>query len=270
VNDYLKANRDFWGEVVPIHARSDFYNLPAFKAGETSLTPIELEELGDVAGKSLLHLQCHFGLDTLSWARRGARVTGADFSEDAIALAHDLSRELGIPAEFVCANLYDLADVLTGAFDIVFTSYGVLCWLPDLPRWGQIVAHFLKPGGTFYLVEFHPFGQIFDDNEGVTDLRPHYPYFHSPEPLVFDEAGSYADRTADLRNRQTYEWSHSLADILNALLGAGLRLEFLHEFPFCAYQSLPLLRQDPDGWWRLPNGPDLVPLMFSLKAMKPN
>ncbi|MCZ7544594.1 MAG: class I SAM-dependent methyltransferase [Anaerolineae bacterium] len=154
--DYMESNRALWDEWTGIHAKSAFYDLEGFKAGRLSLDRVAREGLGDVTGKRLLHLQCHFGMDTLSWARLGAEVTGVDFSEKAIALARALSAELSIPARFVCANIYDLPAALDGAFDIVFTSGGVLYWLPDLVRWAEIVAHYLRPGGTFFLADSHP------------------------------------------------------------------------------------------------------------------
>jgi 2-polyprenyl-3-methyl-5-hydroxy-6-metoxy-1,4-benzoquinol methylase len=162
VNEYIKYNENLWNHWTDLHAKSEWYDLEGFKAGRLSLGDIEREVLGDVAGKSLLHLQCHFGLDTLSWARLGARVTGVDFSEKAISLARALGSELEIPATFVRSNIYDLPDNLSGQFDIVFTSYGVLWWLPDIKEWAKVVAHFLRPGGTFLLVEFHPLASVFD------------------------------------------------------------------------------------------------------------
>lgn len=268
MNEFEAVNRSNWDALVPIHARSAFYDVAGFKAGKLTLLPIEREELGDVAGKSLLHLQCHFGLDTLSWARLGAHVTGIDYAPRAIELARTLSRETGLAAEFVCSSVYDLPQVLSGHFDIVFTSYGVLCWLPDLRPWGQVIAHFLKPGGVFYMVEFHPFLGVFYNESDATDLRLAYPYFHRPDPDAFAAEGSYADPNAAL-SFVSYEWSHSLSDILNSLLDAGLRLEFLHEFPVCGYRHMPFMVQGEDGWWRLPEHQESVPLMFSVKARKP-
>lgn len=268
MTDPVQSNRAHWDELVPIHARSPFYDLAGFKAGKSSLHSVELAELGDVAGQSLLHLQCHFGLDTLSWARLGARVTGVDFSPAAVELASALSTELGIPARFVCANIYDLPQALRDTFDIVFTSYGVLCWLPDLERWAQVVAHFLRPGGTFYIVEFHPLSWIFDESPDANDLRVVYPYFHSPQPLEWAAAGSYADPQARLEHRTTYEWAHSLGDIVNGLIGAGLEIEFLHEFPYTAYAAFPFLEEGADGWWRLPAQFPAIPLMFSIRARR--
>jgi len=266
---YTKENRDWWDELAPVHARSAFYDLDGFKAGGSSLMPLEVAELGDVSGRSLLHLQCHFGLDTLSWARRGARVTGVDFSSQGIELARSLARELDIPARFVCADVYDLPDVLDETFDIVFTSYGVLCWLPDLPRWGEVVAGLVKPGGTFYIVELHPFAMVFGSEEGATSLQIDYSYFHSPQPLSLEEQGSYADRSARLSQTVTHEWAHSMGDLINVLVDAGLRINFLHEFPYCMYPMFPFMERGADGWWRLPGQHKALPLLFSLKATRP-
>ena len=266
MNEYLRANRENWNEKTPIHARSDFYDVEGFKSGKSTLMPIEIEELGDVSGKSMLHLQCHFGLDTLSWARLGARVTGVDFSDKAIELARSLSKELGLAATFVESNIYDLPDVLNGQYDIVFTSYGVLCWLPDLRRWAQVVSHFLKPGGTFYMVEMHPFASVFDD-ENADDFRLRYPYFPSQEPLRFEPGWTYTDASAPLTT-YSYEWSHSLGEILDSLISVGLRMGFLHEFPYTVYKALSMAERGQDGWWRLPKHRDSIPLLFSLKATK--
>jgi SAM-dependent methyltransferase len=264
---YLDSNRDLWDQLVPIHKRSEFYGVDAFRAGRSTLHDIEHQELGQVAGKKLLHLQCHFGLDSLSWARTGAEVTGVDFSPDAIDLARSISAETGIAAEFVCCNIYDLKNHLTGEFDIVFTSGGVLAWLPDLKRWAEIASHFVKPGGVFYIREFHPFTGIFDDENEIAEPTVHYPYFHSDKPMRFEDEGSYADRNADIRN-VSYEWTHSLSDVINSLIEAGLRIEFVHEFPFNSYQSHPFLEQGSDGMWRYPKRPESLPLMFSIKAVK--
>jgi SAM-dependent methyltransferase len=268
MREYLEANRMRWDELTPIHARSGFYDLEGLRAGGLTLMSLEREELGDVAGKSLLHLQCHFGLDTLSWARLGARVTGVDFSEEAVTLARSLSDELGIDADFICSNLYDLPTVLAAQFDIVFTSYGVLCWLPDLSRWAGIIAHFLRPGGTFYIAEIHPFAMVFYDEADAEHLEVFYPYFHATEPLRFEEEGSYAAPDQEVFHTVTYEWQHGLGDIVNSLISAGLRIEFLHEFPYACYRMFPFLEQDHEGWWRLEGHPGSIPMTFSLKATK--
>ena len=264
----MQINLGHWNEVVPIHERSEFYDVPGFKSGKSTLMPIEVEELGDVEGKTLLHLQCHFGLDTMSWARRGAIVTGVDFSERAITLARSLSREICLDARFVLSNVYDLPDNLDGQFDVVFTSYGVLIWLPDLSEWARVVSHFLKPGGVFYVVDGHPFGYVFDD-ENRDELAVRYPYFHSNEPIRFepDGTGTYADATAIVTS-PTCEWTHSLSDILNSLISAGLEIEVFHEFPFAGWRAVPMMEQGEDGWWRLPEHQESVPSLFSLRAKK--
>ncbi len=199
--------------------------------------------------------------------RGGARVTGADFSDKAIALARRLSRETGLPANFVCANLYDLPQALAGEFDIVFTSHGVLSWLPDLHKWAQVIARFLKRGGTFYIVEAHPLAYIFDDADSATDLRVRYPYFHSTQPGSSEVKGSYADPDADYRSIEYY-WTHSVGDILNALIAAGLRIDSFHEYPKLAWKMYPFMEMDAEGWWHLPARFPELPLMFSLKATK--
>lgn len=266
MDEYLKANRAHWDEVTPHHERSEFYDVDGFRAGRCSLKSIELNELGDVSGKSLLHLQCHFGLDSLSWARLGAKVTGVDFSAEAITLARSLSRETGIEARFVESNIYNLAEMLEGKFDIVFTSWGVLCWLPDLPRWAEVIAHFLKPGGTFYMVEHHPSSHLFDDSADCTELRVALSYFPSPAPTRWEPTcGSYASGNATVTSPH-YEWTHSLGEILTVLAAARLRIEFLHEFPVTAYRAFPFMERDTDGWWRLEG--DRIPLTFSLRATR--
>jgi SAM-dependent methyltransferase len=270
MDDYLRANRDRWNELVPIHAASSFYDLETFRAGRCSLDPIEVEEVGDVEGRSLLHLQCHFGQDTLSWARRGARVTGADFSEAAIDLARRLAEELNLDARFVCADIYSLPEVpgvLEGSFDIVYTGGGVLGWLPDLRRWAEVAAHFLRPGGLFYIREFHPFSWVFDDEGPPGELRVRYPYFGAPQPDRWEADGSYADESVKLQHRVTYEWMHPLSDVVNSLIDAGLWIRFLHEFPVTNFRQLPWMVKEADGYWRLPDVPAL-PLMFSIGAVK--
>src|SRR5205823_6481205 len=163
MDEYIEANRKHWDELVSIHVKSAFYTVDSVRQGRTSLHPLEIEELGDVRGKRLLHLQCHFGLDTLSWARLGAAVTGADFSDEAIRTARELASELQIPATFVLSNLYDLPGALDGQFDVVYTSHGVLGWLPDIAGWARVAAHFVKPGGFFYVAEIHPVAQVFEN-----------------------------------------------------------------------------------------------------------
>ncbi|MBN1592989.1 MAG: class I SAM-dependent methyltransferase [Candidatus Coatesbacteria bacterium] len=270
MNEHLKTNREFWDKLTEIHVSSKFYDVEGFKRGRCTLNPTTIEELGDVTGKSLLHLQCHFGMDTLSWARRGAFVTGVDFSEKAIEKARLLSEELDIPARFICSEISELPANLSQQFDIVFTSEGVKAWLPDLKVWAKVIAHFLKPGGTLYIHEFHPFMCVMDDEGGPDDPpRLRYAYFPSPKPMEFpaEDSGDYADPDAKV-GKASCEWFHSFSEFINALIEADLRIEFLHEFDWCTYKACGFLRQGDDGLWRYPEAPETLPLMFSLKATR--
>jgi SAM-dependent methyltransferase len=205
-------------------------------------------------------------MDTLSWARLGAKVTGVDFSDKAIDIARSLSKELAIEADFICSNIYEIPGNLNGEFDIIYTSAGVLGWLSDLKKWAEIISHYLKPGGFFYILESHPSSHVYDDSENVTELKVEYSYFHSPEPMKWEIEGSYAG--AQTGSQYTsYEWTHSLGDIINSLISSGLRIEFLHEFPILFFKGLPFMRKDEDGWWRIKG--DKIPLIFTLKATRP-
>ena len=269
---YFEANLKRWDEVVDIHAKSKFYDLEGFKSGKISLLPIEVEELGDVSGKSLLHLQCHFGLDTISWARLGAKVTGIDFSEKAIIKARELSKELNIPANFIQTNIYDIPKNISEQYDIVFTSYGVLCWLPNLEKWAEIIDLCLKPGGIFYIIESHPFTDMID-YEIKDNLILKYPYtLKNGEPLKYEEDGTYTDvegEGAILENKTGYEWAHSFSYIINSLLSAGLLIEYVHEFPYGFFAKHPDMKKDNDGFWRFKTLKQEIPMMFSIKAKKP-
>lgn len=268
MNKYLQANQKRWDQLAVEHETSTFYDLAGFRAGKDRLRSIELSELGKVEGKSLLHLQCHFGMDTLAWARRGATVTGVDFSHKAITLAQSLSQELDIPAQFYCTDIYELSSILTGEFDIVFTSYGVLHGLPNLQRWGEIIAYYLKPGGIFYIVEDHPFFRVFRAKPGG-EFNAERNYFFSEEPQRIETIGSYATENQGASG-VSYVWDHSLGEVLNAVIDAGLRIEFLHEFPYAARAKFPFMEQGADGWWRLPADKDgTIPFLFSLQARKP-
>jgi SAM-dependent methyltransferase len=268
------TNRALWDAWTAVHATGDFYDLAAFRAGGVRLRDDEIAAIGDVTGRSLLHLQCHFGIDTLSWARLGARVTGADFSSAAIRLARELAADLGFPdARFVESNLYDLPAHLDGTFDVVYTSRGVLGWLPDIRGWAAVVAHFVAPGGTFFITEIHPIAQVFE-NEGVApaELRLTYPYWEHAEPLVFDVKGSYADPSADVGEQKEHGWDHGLGEIVTALIEAGLRIESLVEHPYLDWGADFLVETAPgSGRFALPPGTaGELPLMFTLVATKPH
>ena len=268
MNKYYQANLAMWDEMVAINARSDLYQLAEFCAGVNKLDWLVRREVGEVAAKSLLHLQCHFGMDTLSWAMLGAQVTGVDFSPKAIRTARRLSSELGIPARFIQTDVYDLPNKLDGQFDIVFTSYGAICWLHDLHAWANLITRFLKPGGVFFIAELHPFAAVFESEKSGEKLEMAYDYF-ARGAQKFTAESSYADAESRLVNQTEYEWQHPLSEIVNCIIEAGLRIEFLHEHDFCCYPMFTGMTQREDGMWVLPNGVNKLPLMFSIRAEKP-
>jgi SAM-dependent methyltransferase len=260
--EYFDRNKKSWNRKTAEHFKSDFYDVDKFKKSKSSLNRIELEELGDVEGKSLLHLQCHFGLDTLSWANLGADVTGVDFSEESIKKARELNAELGLNAGFICCNIYDLREHLEDKFDIVFTSYGVIGWLPDLGEWARLINDFLKPGGTFYMVEFHPFIWMYDS--GFDQIE--YSYFRT-EPIMETYTGSYADDKSG--NEYTdYGWNHSVSEILNSLLKQKFKLLHFNEFPYSVYNCFRNMEEIENGKWIIKKLSNKIPHMMSVKASK--
>jgi len=268
---YFDANKELWDEFAKLHyeTESEEYSVKSFLEGHTTLKLYELKELGDVKGKSLLHLQCHFGLDTLSWAREGAIVTGIDISSEGVRLAKLLARQAMLEANFIESNLYDLPKVLSEKFDIVYTSIGVLVWLNDLKEWAKIIANFLKPGGFFYIAEIHPFSMVFDnETEDIKDLQVFFDYFHDPKPLEFIADGSYATKDGKMEPKKEYEWAHSMSDVINSLIQAGLRIEFLNEYPYTVWKQFPFAESEPDGFFHLKNQKAEIPLLFTLKAVK--
>lgn len=260
--NYTDINKKWWNSITPVHAKSSLYSLSSFKKGKTSLQETEIKELGQVKGKKLLHLMCHFGMDSLSWARKGAIVTGVDLSDEAITLAKKLSNEMHIPATFICSDLYKLPSILDEKFDIIFMSYGVLLWLSHLQKWADIIKHFLKKGGVFYIIELHPFTTMLS-----YDFKMQYDYFDKG-PYLDDADGSYTNWNEKVKG-VTYEWSYTMSDVVNALLKTGLAIEFIHEFPFTMYEQFPgFMRKNTKGQYVLKNKKIQVPLLFSLKAMK--
>jgi SAM-dependent methyltransferase len=259
-DDWVEVNRAGWNLRTQVHLRSDFYDVAAWSSGRTSLKSLELQEVGSVTGKSLLHLQCHFGQDTLSWARMGATVTGCDLSDVAIGAARSLAKEHELDAQFVACNVYDLPSHLKGKFDVVFTSYGSIGWLPDLTRWASVLKHFLKPDGFFYMVDFHPVLWMFDSDF----QRVEYAY-HNAGAIETQNSGSYTDRSADIRYRD-YGWNHGLGEIITSLVEQGLCIEFLHEFPYSPYACFNRLICGPDGNYRIEGMEDKLPMLYSIKA----
>lgn len=266
---YYEANKKMWNEFAKANftAENDYYCVKDFLEGKTALRPFELKEVGDVKGKKLLHLQCHFGLDTLSWAREGAIVTGVDFSDEAIKLAKQLTEQANLEADFIQTNIYNLPEVLSGEYDIVYTSIGVLCWLNDLKKWGKIIAHFLKPGGIFYIADGHPLSHIFDIDD-KNDFNPKFDYFHKSKPMEYVAEGSYASTEKHIEPHKEYEWNHSLSDIINSLIEAGLTIQFLNEYPFTSMKLYAFTEKDSEGYYRIPEQKIQLPLLFTLKAIK--
>jgi SAM-dependent methyltransferase len=262
--DWRELNRANWDDRVPVHVASEFYDLAGFRAGAGSLRPFEAAEVGDVTGKWLVHLQCHVGLDTLSWARRGALVTGLDFSEPAIEAARSLAADLGIDASFVAADVYDAVTALGGRrFDVVYTGIGALVWLPDIYRWAQVVAELLAPGGFLYLVEGHPIAQVMDNVQGAAVVRDYF----DDQPRVEDYPYTYTDGPP-LAHTRSVEFQHPLGQVVTALVEAGLRIDFLNEHDFDVFRRFESLERQGD-LYRFPPGRPRVPLMFSLRATRP-
>lgn len=268
-NKFFEANRDLWNKRTVIHKDSVFYDLASFKSGENVLTPIELSELGEVKGKSMLHLQCHFGMDSLNWARLGANVTGIDFSDEAIKEAKKLNDELGMHATFICSNVYDLKKELNEKFDIVFTSYGTIGWLPDLDKWAEIISHNLKPGGIFYIADFHPALWMFDDE--FTHIKYSY---DNKEVIVTESQGTYTDRNADIKAKE-YGWNHSISEILNALINQGLKIRHFNEFMYSPYpcfnNTVEFEKACPTnrwGKWHIKGLEGKIPMVYSIIAKK--
>ncbi|MFX0207111.1 MAG: class I SAM-dependent methyltransferase [Candidatus Hodarchaeota archaeon] len=269
MDEYIKANKELWETWTEIHKTSELYNVEGFLKGDETLDPIEIKELGDVKGKSLLHLMCHFGIDTLSWARRGAKVTGIDFSEKSIEFACYLAKKININAQFICSSIYNLPKIHKEKYDIVFTSGGVLNWLPDLKKWAEIISKYLKGKGIFYIREFHPLSFILDDESSKLNIR--YNYFPDKDPLKFESTFSYADPDRKHKALSSYEWAYPISLVINSLIKNGLNIEFFNEFAYTTYQAFPfLVKQKIKGvdYWCLPNKKIKLPLMFSLKAVK--
>ena len=259
---FFETNKATWNSKVNVHAKSEMYDIEAFKNGKSSLMPYELEALGDVSGKSLLHLQCHFGQDTLSWSRLGAKCTGIDLSDEGIKLAKKLNAELNLDAEFVCCNVLDTSEFVKDEFDIVFTSYGVIGWLPDLKPWGKMIAERLKQGGTFFMAEFHPIVWMFDYLEG----KPIMKYGYMQDEVIYEEyEGTYANENSKMISKE-YAWNHGLGEVVTALTEAGLHIEYLKEFDESPYDVLPELIKTDAGMYVTKD--KLYPLIFTLKAMK--
>lgn len=260
--NYIEINRQSWNKRVEAHVKSEFYDQKNFLNGKSSLNDIELNLLGDISGKTILHLQCHFGQDTISLSRLGARVTGVDLSDKAIAYAKQMALETNTDAKFICCDLYDLPNHLEEKFDVVFTSYGTIGWLPDLDKWAKIIARFLKPNGQFVFVEFHPVVWMFDDNFD----RIGYRYFNSG-PIVETSSGTYADKTADLTVSDV-SWNHAISEVLNSLIKNGLEIASLDEFDYSPYNCFNKTVAFEHKKFRIAHLEDKIPMVYSISAIR--
>ncbi len=262
IQDYKKINQQTWNNKTDVHIASDFYDNVAFLNGKSTLNAIELELLGDISNKKVLHLQCHFGQDTFSLARLGAKVTGIDLSDKAIERAKEFAGKLNIDATFICCDIYDTPKFLDEKFDIVFTSYGTIGWLPDLDKWAKVVSQFIKPNGKFIMADFHPVVWMFDNYF----KEVFYSYFNV-EPIVEDESGTYADRYSEIK-AQTITWNHPTSEVLNALLSNDLVLNSFNEFDYSPYNCFNETEEYETGKFRIKHLGNKIPMVFSILATK--
>ncbi|ESU22671.1 Methyltransferase type 12 [Flavobacterium enshiense DK69] len=260
--DYLDINKRTWNSKTDVHVTSDFYDVEGFLNGKNTLNEIELSILGDVSGKKILHLQCHFGQDTLSLARLGAKATGVDLSDKAIEKAKELNTKMNLDAQFITCDVYDLPNHLNEKFDIVFTSYGTIGWLPDLDKWAKVINHFLKPGGKLVFAEFHPMVWMFDN-----DFKEVFYSYFNVETIIEDESGTYADRNAEI-SAQTVTWNHPLSEVLNALISNGLTIDSFNEYDYSPYNCFNETEEFEKGKFRIKHLGNKIPMVYSLTAVK--
>lgn len=262
MENYKEINRAQWNDRVDPHVESDFYDVAGFLNGNTSLKETEIALLGDIKGKRILHLQCHFGQDSISMARMGASVVGADLSDKAIGKARELAEQTQADATFVCCDLFDLPQHLEGQFDLVYTSYGTVGWLPDLDRWASVIQHFLKPGGKFVFVEFHPVVWMFDDDFQKVAYR----YFKS-DPIVETASGTYADRDAAIHTTSV-TWNHGISEVIGSLMRHGIQLQDLQEYDFANYDCFAHTVEFEPGKFRIKHLENNIPMMYSIVGTK--
>jgi SAM-dependent methyltransferase len=260
--DYIAINKHSWNQRVEPHLHSAFYDVAGCRNGKNVLNSIELDLLGDVSGRTLLHLQCHFGLDSLCLQRMGAQVTGVDFSDKAIETAISLNTSFGLDAQFLCADVCAVPAILDNRFDVVFTSYGTIGWLPDLNPWADTIVRTLKPGGRFVMAEFHPAVWMFDDDF----KKIGYSYFNTGA-IYEQETGTYADRNANIQSDYVM-WNHSLAEIIKALLSRGLTIEAFHEYDYSPYDCFRHTEEYQPGRFRIKHLEHTIPMVFSIACVK--
>ncbi|NBG66310.1 class I SAM-dependent methyltransferase [Acidiluteibacter ferrifornacis] len=260
--NYISINRDSWNKRTAVHVESEFYDIPNFLKGKNSLNSIELDLLGDVTGKKILHLQCHFGQDSISLARLGAKVTAVDLSDAAIDYGRTLNEQTKTDVTFICCDVYDLPNHLDEEFDIVFTSYGTIGWLPDINQWADIVAKCLKPGGEFIIAEFHPFIWMYDNDFKNIQFR----YFNDA-PIEETESGTYTNPDAEL-TQDYVSWNHGLGEVVNSLITKGLTIQSLQEFDYSPYNCFSNTVEFEPNKYRIKQWDNKVPMVYAIKAIK--
>ena len=260
--DYIAKNKASWNDKTEHHYKSIFYDVDGFIKGKNSLKDIELKLLGDVSACSILHLQCHFGMDTISLGRMGATVTGVDLSDKAIDQAMQLSTQMNIPATFICCDIYELISHLDEKFDMVFSSYGTIGWLPDIDKWAAIVSAYLKPGGKFVFAEFHPVVWMFDDNFEKIEYR-----YEKSDPIIETIQGTYADKNAPIVS-ETVSWNHSLSEVLNSLINNGLEITSFNEYDYSPYNCFNSMEEFEPGKFRIKHLENKIPMVYSISAVK--
>jgi SAM-dependent methyltransferase len=268
LDHHRSVNRDYWDREAVLNLESwDVDGFLRDPARLTRMVAADRTALGEVAGRRLIHLQCHFGLDTLAWARLGALAIGVDFAPRAIATARALAGRAGLPVRFVEAELYAAADEVEERFDVVYTGGGALCWLPDIRGWAAVVGRLLAPGGVLYIREAHPVLWSLEDERADSQLVIGLPYFEAASPTRWEGAPAW-DQLRGGSARPHYVWQHGLGEVVTALIEAGLTIEYLREHRTCLWQALAFMVQDEAGWWRLPDRPERLPLMYSIRAIK--
>ena len=263
MEDYLEVNKKLWNDKVEVHAASEFYNVQSFINGESVLNSIELNLLGDISEKSILHLQCHFGQDSIELSRMGAHVTGIDLSNKAIDKAKWLTKQCGTNTKFICCDVYDAPNHINEKFDMVFTSYGTVGWLPNMEEWAQVVNHFLKPGGKFVFADFHPVVWMMD----YDFKKIEYSYFNL-EPIIEENEGTYTDRGADIKNKEI-SWNHPMSEVVGSLLQQKLIVKELQEFDYSPYPCFKNLVKVGEKKYKVKGLEDKLPIVYAVSAIKP-
>ena len=262
IKDYININKQTWNNKTDVHISSEFYDMQGFIEGKPTLNAIEMELLGDVSNKKILHLQCHFGQDTMTFSRMNAIATGIDLSDKAIDRAREFATQLNLDTTFVCCDIYDTPKFVDEKFDVVFTSYGTIGWLPDLDKWANVVSHFLKPDGKFVMADFHPVVWMYDN-----DFKEVFYNYFNTNPIIEDESGTYADRYSEI-SAQTITWNHPISEILNALIKSGLEINCFNEYDYSPYNCFNETEEFKPNKFRIKHFGNKIPMVYSIKASR--